>query len=240
MKISRIVAILMFAANTFCLQAQTITIHKADGTKLEYHCGEVDSIINYQIIPETEEHEAVDLGLSVLWATCNIGASSPYQEGYRYAWGETIPKEEGTRENYWYYIEESDSYKDLGNDISGTMYDVARQEWGGDWRIPNEKEIKELVEQCTWKYITAYDAYLITGPNGNTIFMPLFAAPNAPEYFFTKYWSSTTRGYEVSFTFSHCISLYAYYDWGLLDDNHYKISLEFINECACIRPVKNK
>lgn len=241
MKTLRIIAIIVLAANIFCLHAQTITIHKVDGTKLEYHCGEVDSIVNYQIMPETEKHEAVDLGLSVLWATCNVGASAPYQKGKTYAWGETEPKEDGSKDNYWFYNKETKSYKDIGQDISGTIYDAARQEWGGDWRMPTKEEIYELIEKCKWEHITTFDVYLVTGPNGNYIFMPLFAAPNAPNYFFTKYWSSTTRGYEVPFTFSHCISLYAYYNsFGLLDSKYCKMDLEFIEECACIRPVKNK
>ena len=241
MKTLRIIAIIVFAAKIFCLQAQTITIHKVNGAKLEYHCGEVDSIVNYQIMPETEKHEAVDLGLSVLWATCNVGAEKPYQKGNEYAWGETVPKEDGSKDNYWFYNKETGLYEDLGKDISGTIYDAARQEWGGSWRMPTETEMIELLEKCKWEYITILDVYQVTGTNGNYIFMPLFAAPNASNYFLTRYWSSTIKANVLYYTYSHCISLYAYYDsFGFLDDKYCKMGLESIENCACIRPVKNK
>lgn len=245
MKISRITAILLFAANIFCLQAQTITIYKADNTTLEYHCSMVDSIVNYQIMPETEKHEAVDLGLSVLWATCNVGASSPYQKGYEYAWGETIPKEKGTMENYWYYVEENDSYENIGNDISGTIYDAARQEWGGDWRTPTKEEMNELIEKCSWSWARIGNAcvYIVTGANGKQIFLPAsnyyhYSSSNAHTYkYSSSYWTSSIGNERHAW---HLL-IYGYYNFLNVFTDDYKdfLGYERIN-VSCIRPVKNK
>ena len=83
-------------------------------------------------------HEWVDLGLSVKWATCNVGASRPEQYGNYYAWGETTTKSEYTRDN------SKTMYKNLG-DISGNaQYDAARANWGGSWRMPRKAEFDEL------------------------------------------------------------------------------------------------
>lgn len=113
-------------------------------------------------------HEYVDLGLSVKWATCNLGASSPSDCGDYYAWGETSTKSSYTEKNN----------KTCGKkiaDISGKVkYDVARAKWGGKWRIPTKAEMEELKCQCTWTWATqdGSDGYEITGKNGNSIFLP--------------------------------------------------------------------
>ncbi len=244
MKISRTTAFLVFAANIFCLQAQTISIHKVDGTKLEYHCGEVDSIVNYQIMPETETREAVDLGLSVLWATCNVGADKPFQGGNKYAWGETEPKEEGKLVNSWYYNDfDYTSNRELGSDISGTIYDAAHFEWGGDWRMPTQKEMEELVNNCTWDCTNLGNVYLfkVTGNNGNYIFLPI------PDYYYDDdsvssahqysgdYWTSTATRH------SSYLSLTGYYS---VFGRFSKKSVLFFDglrfSVMYIRPVKNK
>ena len=70
-------------------------------------------------------HECVDLGLSVKWATCNVGASSPTEYGNYYAWGETVTKSEYTKKN-------CKTYGISMGDISGnSSYDAARANWGG-------------------------------------------------------------------------------------------------------------
>lgn len=113
-------------------------------------------------------HEYVDLGLSVKWATCNVGATSPSDYGGYYAWGETSTKTNYTGENC-----KSDGKK-MG-DISGNAtYDAARAEWGGSWRMPTKAEMQELVDNCTWTWTTqeGTDGYKVTGKNGNSIFLP--------------------------------------------------------------------
>ncbi len=113
-------------------------------------------------------HEYVDLGLSVKWATCNVGASSASGYGNYYAWGETSTKSEYTQEN-------SKTYgKSLGNIAGNSKYDAARANWGGTWRLPTAREIDELVNKCTWTCTSqgGHNGYKITGPNGNSIFLP--------------------------------------------------------------------
>ena len=113
-------------------------------------------------------HEWVDLGLSVLWATCNVGASSPSDYGNNYAWGETKTKSSYTEEN-------SKTYNVDMPDISGKpKYDAATANWGGGWRMPTKEELKELVDNCSWQWTSkgGHRGCKVTGPNGSSIFLP--------------------------------------------------------------------
>lgn len=120
--------------------------------------------------PEIDNHECVDLGLpsGLKWATCNVGANSPEEYGDYYAWGETTTKAEYTDENSLLIGKEMD-------DISGNVeYDAAAANWGGDWRMPKYTEFEELVNECTWIWVTqnGVNGYSVIGPNGNSIFLP--------------------------------------------------------------------
>ena len=148
-----------------------------------------------------EGHGYVDLGLSVKWATCNVGASNPEDYGNYYAWGETSTKET-------YYIDncpthglsisqlQSQGYIDSEGNLT-SQYDAARANWGGTWRLPTEAELEELNNKCTWKWTTqnGVNGYKVTGPNGNSIFLPAAgyrygsSLDYAGEY--GSYWSST-------------------------------------------------
>ena len=135
-------------------------------------------------------HEYVDLGLSVKWATCNVGASSPEDYGNYYAWGEMSTKST-------YYDNNSKTYGKRMNDIKNSQYDAARANWGGTWRLPTKAECQELVDKCTWKWTTrnGVKGYKVTGPNGNHIFLPAAgyrygsSLLSAGEY--GNYWSSS-------------------------------------------------
>jgi len=100
-------------------------------------------------------HKAVDLGLSVKWASCNIGAASPDESG-EYFEGPTIP------------------YIDGEQDIAGTEYDIATKQWGAGWAMPTQDQWKELFENCKLDYFgTGEDEYcLAVGSNGNYIYIP--------------------------------------------------------------------
>ena len=117
---------------------------------------------------------AVDLGLpsGLKWAKMNVGASSPEDYGDYYAWGETTAKSDYIRDSYQYH--NGSSLINIGSNISGTQYDVARAQWGGSWRLPTNAEMQELKDRCTWTWITykGIDGYKVTGPNGNSIFLP--------------------------------------------------------------------
>ena len=114
-------------------------------------------------------HEWVDLGLSVKWATCNVGASSPSDYGDYFAWGETSTKSSYTENN-------SKTYNKPMGDIAGnSQYDAARANWGSTWRMPTEKEFQELSDKCTWTWTSqgGHNGYRVTSKtNGNSIFLP--------------------------------------------------------------------
>lgn len=127
--------------------------------------------------------EAVDLGLSVKWATCNIGASSPEKAGGQFAWGETQVKEEYSWNAYKYYDATSSSITKYGEIDGKTVLDpeddAAIVNWGGEWRMPTNVEFQELLENCSLEWISYGDnaGYLVTsrvkGYEGNSIFLPM-------------------------------------------------------------------
>ena len=120
------------------------------------------------------DNMAVDLGLSVKWSKMNMGADHPSVNfvGSYYAWGDTTDLGKwGGLDKYW---PESKAMPSMP--ISGTDIDFARQRWGGKWRLPTMEEWRELIDRCDWKYRNAGDGaagYVVTGPNGNSIFLPL-------------------------------------------------------------------
>ncbi len=113
-------------------------------------------------------HEYVDLGLSVKWAICNVGADSSSDYGDYYAWGEIATKLEYTDGNR---ITCDKGMKSIAGD---SLYDVARAKWGDMWRLPTLKEVEELCMQCShvWTMRGGHWGYKVTGPNGNSIFLP--------------------------------------------------------------------
>ena len=123
----------------------------------------------YNTINTPNHYEYVDLGLSVKWATCNLGASQPHEYGDYYAWGETSPK------SFFSEVNSETLNKPEMNDIAGNLtYDAARFKWRRDWRLPTRDECRELLERCMWKWTTQNGrcGYKVEGPNGNSIFLP--------------------------------------------------------------------
>lgn len=156
-------------------------------------------------------HEAVDLGLSVKWATCNYGASSAYSTGNYYAWGETTTRSSYYRDTYKYYNPRTDRDNDLMNSIQGSKYDVAKN-WGGNWRMPSKSEFEELVNKCTWKWTTVSgtNGYKITGINGMSIFLPANGSYFATEKgakagVWGEYWTGTFKN--TTDFYSHAYAL---------------------------------
>ena len=139
-------------------------------------------------------HEYVDLGLSVKWATCNVGAEKPSNYGDYYAWGEIETKDDYSPET------SSTTGKEISDFSGNPEYDVAAAKWGGTWRMPTADEFTELINNCTMES-AEQDGVLgvkVTGPNGNSIFLPLggswvrFLEPT-PD-FAGYYWSSSPYG----------------------------------------------
>ena len=127
----------------------------------------------------------VDLGLSVKWANCNIGANSPEKYGDNFAWGETDPKStyewstykwcNGSSKTQIKYCTSS-SYGTVDNKtVLEATDDAATVNWGGAWRMPTDAEWTELREKCTWTWTTqnGVKGYKVTRrSNGNSIFLP--------------------------------------------------------------------
>ena len=159
------------------------------------------------VVPDN--HEYVDLGLpsGTLWATCNVGATSPEDMGDYFAWGETAPKEIYDMENYKWYNSANDKLtKYCTDDKYGTVEyetellpedDAAYVNWGPVWRMPTLEQQQELIERCTWQWVERNGVYgrLVTGPNGNTLFLPAadYRSDNSPsnEGSIGAYWSRT-------------------------------------------------
>lgn len=125
---------------------------------------------NYEYVEtgEINGYAYVDLGLSVRWATCNVGAALPEEKGQYFAWGETSVKTEYTEEN-------SLTYNKAMEDISGNAkYDAAAANWGGGWRMATSDEYTELINNCVWVLVedNGVKGYKVIGPNGNSIFLP--------------------------------------------------------------------
>ena len=159
-------------------------------------------------------YEWVDLGLSVLWATCNVGASSPSDYGNYYAWGETDTK-------LIYKNSRSRTYNVDMPDISGDpKYDAVTANWGGGWRMPTVEEFSELVGRCDWEWTSqgGRNGYKVTGPNGNSIFLPAAGRRGGMSLYYAGdngyYWSSTSDGGAEG---AYCLyfgSGYHSVDWG--------------------------
>ncbi len=138
-------------------------------------------------------HEYVDLGLSVKWATCNVGAKTPQGYGIYYAWGEIVEKifyftwktykfraDGDSTENVTFSKYNTDKSRGRidNNKYLDEADDVARVQWGGSWRIPSYEDIQELIENCTWTWTTRkrVPGYLVTsrkpGYTDSSIFLP--------------------------------------------------------------------
>ena len=177
-------------------------------------------------------HEYVDLGLpsGTLWATCNVGANAPEDFGDYFAWGETMTKD--------VYDWKSYKYGDCANDrFEMTKYctdscygfngfvdnltilesadDAATANWGADWRMATKEEWKELFLKttCTWTTQNGVEGRLLTGVNGNSVFLPATGFRLEGELFgpaLGNYWTSSLhtdfneRGWSFHFEGENC------------------------------------
>lgn len=156
-----------FVAAQISAVAQTVNVHFKNGQQIQYPASEVDYV-------DFSAGQVVDLGLSVYWASFNLGAEKPEEYGDYYAWGETKPKSSYYTSTYSHYDKEKGQIVSIGENISGTGYDAATTNLGSDWRMPTKEEFAELKEKCTWEWIviSGIRGYKITGINGNSIFLP--------------------------------------------------------------------
>lgn len=182
----------------------------------------------------------VDLGLSACWATCNVGADAPVEYGDHYGWGETSGYYDGHTSYNWSVYQLSTSGKSSWTFINkyqvddkqktGCWYsngvfrgdgkteleavdDVANVKWGGEWRMPTEAQLNELIDECRWTWDDNRRGYTVTGPNGNSIYLPAagyrYTGPLGAARILGCYWSrslnpsNTTRAYVVEFDYDN-------------------------------------
>lgn len=165
-------------------------------------------------------HQYVDLGLSVKWATCNVGASKPEEYGDYFAWGETKPYyadttitpitwKSGKETGYdWLsycgndnFVEWSTPLYDASTKILKQEYDAAHVNWGGNWRMPTKTEQDELRTECNWIWIENYNnkgvsGYIVSSKlNSNSIFLPASGERIRLKLYYVNifgfYWSSS-------------------------------------------------
>ncbi|MDY3848128.1 MAG: hypothetical protein SOZ58_07405 [Prevotella sp.] len=186
---------------------------------------------------------AVDLGLSVKWASFNVGAEYKATEYGNYvAWGETESKELYSIYTYKWFDSALGSYTKycIDNTMGTPDYrsvldkddDIAHVKWSGKWRMPTQSEMRELITKCQWKWgeQDGVKGYTVTGTNGNSIFLPTGdyrrSAQSGIDDNFGYYWTSTTG---VGST-SYCLLLNGY-------EQREIVALE-IREMGClVRPV---
>ena len=128
---------------------------------------EITGEVVFTEVINSSDHAYVDLGLSVKWATCNVGATKPEEYGDYFAWGETEPKTSVSTTTY------------TDNPITLPLSaDAARVNWGGNWRMPTRAEFDELREQCNWTWTTQNGVYGYkvtskkSGYTNKSIFLP--------------------------------------------------------------------
>lgn len=129
-------------------------------------------------VTEENNKKAIDLGLSVKWASCNVGANNPEDAGNYYGWGEPtgqdvfFGKEIVGDLNSRFPVRDIETCPPLY--ITRTKYDIAKVNWGGKWRMPTKKECRELITKCKI-ILTEYNhkkVAKIIGPNNNYIILP--------------------------------------------------------------------
>ena len=215
----------------------TITATPIDGTGFYASC-------TVRVMSHAKPEGAVDLGLSIYWASCNVGASYPEDYGIYVGWGEVQSYYSSLKPLTWRSGKEagydwssyrwcSGSYTSLTkyntNESNGIVDnlttlelndDVANCYLGGYWRMPTLVEWRELREKCTltWHTQDSMNGALITGPNGNTIFLPAggewYGTTLSGEDRMGEYWSSslkrqsTENAYYIEFYYPSSPSLY--------------------------------
>lgn len=173
----------------------------------------------YDVSGTSEGHEYVDLGLSVKWATSNVGAETVSEVGGYFAWGETKIKSNCDIESYEYQSDSTTFLKYCCNANWGKVDnlrvlqpsdDVARS-WGGNWRMPSKEEFQELIDKCTWELksegyfddgrLRTKNYYKITGPSGKSLHLPLCGVTQNDQVLFFDvgllYWSNTLYEFET-------------------------------------------
>lgn len=253
-------ALMLLVLGLLKAQAQTegyyfMNVYQKDGSKVRYVVRDIESV-NFTFEESLLEGlEYVDLGLSVNWATFNVGATSPEETGDYYQWGAIDTSSQYILEDYRFYVPEVPA--STGDDAGGMDWyyskyvtsrqygtvdnkyilepedDVASVKWGFKWRIPTITEFEELRYMCTWEWTeqNGVEGYLITsdvkGYEDRSIFLP------ATGYMYSGKLINT--GYGTYWSSSLYNSSYAYY----LNFNYSSYENNNRNRCygMPVRPV---
>lgn len=152
---------------------------------------EIEEQNNEEYIQERRKNAsptAIDIGLSVKWASFNLGAYKPADVGSIFYWAENQPSVIGHPKfrNINVHL--------IGDFAGDEKYDAATNIYGKNWRLPTDEECKELLNKCIWetKVHDGIEGRLITGPNGNTMFLPFNQKSiMTGKYISGHYWTST-------------------------------------------------
>ncbi|MBQ4484692.1 MAG: hypothetical protein II934_06810 [Prevotella sp.] len=148
--------------------ARVVVINKSDGTKETLKMSDVDKItfgFSDDVVESPAEAEPIDMGLSVKWASFNLGATDEMGRGFLVGWGDNTASNESENLNFY-------PQKTPPSTIINTEFDLAQLMWGGDWRLPTDAEFRELIEACEWTWDEDRQGYLVTANNGNSLFFP--------------------------------------------------------------------
>ena len=149
--------------------------------------GELSASATITVSAEAEG-KGVNMGLSVRWAVCNVGATAPAGYGDLFAWAETEPWYQGKSVSFMAY-KWSDKTDQWGNTYTKYTWadqnfiidlddDAAHYHWGGKWRMPTEEEYKGLIDNCEWVKSTKkfegndINGYTAIAPCGARVFFP--------------------------------------------------------------------
>ena len=178
-----IVLVLLFVGSMSVSAQYYVNFWKTDGTRIEYPVSDIDKVsITGTKLPAFKA-EYVDLGLSVKWATCNMGSVLPTGYGMYYAWGELQDKTENpiykwydnsTRKYTKYVFVEYMGSIDMKYRLD-PQDDAAYKLGGSEWRIPTSDEMQELIDSCNWIWADSngVNGYIVKSKkNENSIFLP--------------------------------------------------------------------
>lgn len=225
-------------------------------TTISYRTKEIPAtFVTAKVLTHCEEPEAVDLGLSSKWASFNLGATRPEEYGYYYAWGETEPKAQYTDVTYKHVNHSGSSSlmtslikynKDINMGYNGftdwkatldNSDDAAWTKLGGKWNIPDIRDIYELYTKCYWVSTTrnGVKGYNITGPSGNSIFLPLAGYMSGSSLNLAGrdgfYWGNQ---YDASFC---CDAVTMWFSEGFVEQEFFEYYFYIRSKGQTIRPV---
>ena len=217
----------------------TVTVTTLDGGKT------ASCTVTVLPVQGTPDLEAIDLGLSVKWASFNLGATKPEEFGDYYAWGETEPKDDYSWSSYKWCMGSNDSmikYSTVsslghngftdGKTVLDPEDDAASVNLGGDWRMPTYAEWVELLDNCTWTWVTqnGVNGRLVTGNNGNSIFLPAAGSWNNAKLYDAGFWGNymSSSLYELISNRAKGVS---FYSDGIMRSSNERYYGE------CVRPV---